>query len=130
MSPRKPLRTTLTPAEPARSTARPLGSWVKCELDTGSTRNCGVPVAKVSFMVSPATVAETMAGDVADADAGAGQDDEAAPDGVQVSATELAAGELACPDVGVDAPHPQKTARPQISGSRRIYFLWNAAPTR
>jgi len=87
-------------------------------------------MAKVSFIVSPATVAETMAGDVADADAGTSQDDEAAPDGVQVIATELAAGDPACPDVGVDAPHPQSTARAKVSVIRRIYFLWNAAPTR
>jgi hypothetical protein len=67
-------------------------------------------------MVSPATVAETIAGEV-DADAGAGQDDEAPPEGVQVSARGLVAD---CP---VDAPQPHVSARTRVNMSRRIVFL-------
>ena len=73
--------------------------------------------------MSPATVAETMAGEDVDADAGAGQVAEALPDGVHVSATGLGVGDPAGPDVGLEPPQPHSSARARASMSRRIFFL-------
>src|SRR5467141_974799 len=124
MSPRKPRSTILTPEVPARSTGRPLGSAVKWALPTGVSSNCGVPDVNASFKVSPVASAATMA---VEGDCGPGHDDEAAPDVVHVSATWLGEG---CPAVvGVEAPQPESSASAKVSRSRRIVFLWNAAPT-
>ncbi|HXL17993.1 MAG TPA: hypothetical protein VN961_10790 [Streptosporangiaceae bacterium] len=73
-------------------------------------------------MVSPATVTETIAGEV-DAEAGAGHDDEALPEGVQVRATGLLAGGPLVAGCPVAPPQPQTTARATVSMSRRIFFL-------
>ena len=64
-----------------------------------------------------------MAGEDVDADAGAGQDDEALPDVVHVSASGLGAGDPACPAVELDAPQPQSSPKTKVSKSRRIFFL-------
>jgi hypothetical protein len=63
-----------------------------------------------------------MAGDDAEAVDGAGQDDEAAPEGVHVRANGLVADGLVADDP-VDAPQPQSSARARVSMGRRIFFL-------
>jgi len=113
------------PEEPARSTGLPLGSSVKWALGTGSTSNCGVPAANVSVRVSPETAADRMAA-VAGAASGAGQDDEAWPEAVQLRVTGL---ELGCPEV-VDPPQAQTAATTRVSVSRRIVIHSNGAPPR
>lgn len=63
-----------------------------------------------------------MAGEDADAVAGAGQDDEAAPEGVHVRANGLVADGVVA-DCPVDPPQPQSSERARASMSRRIFFL-------
>src|SRR5438309_736777 len=62
VSPRKPVRTILTPADPASVMGRPLGSSKNRALGWVVTWNAGVPLLKVSVRVSPDTAAEAMVG--------------------------------------------------------------------
>jgi len=81
----------------------------------------------VTLTVSPETTTDAMAGVDADADCGAGQDGEALPEAVQLRAVELG---VACPDVEPDVPQAQRSAKANVSVSRCIVILWNAAPAR
>src|SRR5437879_2649719 len=108
MSPRKPRRTILRPAEPDRSTGWLLGSRVKCGVGCVCTSNAGVPRSKVSVKVSPEAAAETIGGVSDVLVSGAGQDAEADPEAVQ-SGAGVALGEAfvppgagVCPADGVE----------------------------
>src|SRR5260370_21502177 len=110
----------LTPEAPARSVGRPLGSTMKWALPIGTTSNCGVPDAKVSFSVSPSAAADAMAGAVAEADGAAGHNGDAAPDGVQVSATGLDVAGAGCPFALLAAAQAHMRVRARIKVVRRM----------
>src|SRR6266566_6544696 len=85
MSPRKPRSTMDAPAEPARSTGLPLGSWRKCVPACVLTSNSGVPWSKVKVKVSPAATADTIGGVVLVLESAVDQLGDAAPAAVHAN---------------------------------------------
>src|SRR6266851_5285803 len=108
MSPRKPLSTIFTPADPTRSMGcpRPESAW-KCVLVWGVSSKSGVPLSKVSLNESCATLAETIGGADPVRVQGAGHVGDACPAEVHVRVAGLvdvcATGCLALPQAEMSA---------------------------